>query len=138
DLRRPLFLADHHGAAGDDRLRWRKRRIAARERRQREEGDEQENRAAGKGTAVGIGRAARYLPPCGGGRLTRKAREAGGGGQVEEFHAPPSPPLPHKGGGSSLWLAPRKELILPHACAPGRGRRCSVACRSRTRPGCSC
>src|SRR5260370_27062468 len=47
-----------------------------------------------------------YLPPCGGGRLARAGREPGGGCRVRRVkQVPPSPSLPHKGGGSRSWPA---------------------------------
>ena len=46
-----------------------------------------------------------YLSPCGGGRLARGAREPGGGSWLRrDEQIPPSPSLPHKGGGSRTRL----------------------------------
>src|SRR5262249_260952 len=44
----------------------------------------------------------RHLPPCGGGRSARCARGSGGGYGAARLRGPPSPSLPHKGGGGRL------------------------------------
>src|ERR1051326_5947791 len=51
-----------------------------------------------------------YLPPCGGGRFARFAREPGGGYGVHGIKfTHPSPSRPHRGGGSRL-RAVRSEI----------------------------
>src|SRR6185437_2796057 len=57
-------------------------------------------RKAGLGSACPIvSRLPRYLPPCGGGRRC-EASAGGGCASAVPLRLPPSPTLPHKGGGS--------------------------------------
>src|ERR1700730_13140019 len=91
-------------------------------------------RSAGLGNACPIvNRLPCYLPPCGGGRR-RTAASGGGPASAVPLWPPPSPTLPHKGGGSeraercprdadgkTSCLPCSKQLKRKHKCCPHHG-----------------